>query len=254
MKCKIINLVLYLIIIIVGAGCSILSAESKLTSDQNPHSFRTEIKKTLEIDYLLYLPEDYASSDKQWPLMLFLHGAGERGDDVNEVKMHGPPKLIAEENKEFPFVIVSPQCPEGTVWTSDTQTETLDALLKYITSHYRIDEDRVYLTGLSMGGYGTWRLACDYPHRFAAIAPICGGGDPRRVENIKHLPVWVFHGAKDPVVSPEESKEMVEALKKVGGNVKFTLYPDATHNSWSKTYENPELYEWLLEYSSSGNR
>jgi len=148
-------------------------------------------------------------------------------------------------------VLVSPQCPEGAWWSEDAQIATLDALLDDIVARYRIDKDRVYVTGLSMGGYGTWRLAMTYPQRFAAIAPICGAGEPDEAEKIKHLPVWVFHGADDSVVPLERSQEMVDALKACGGNVHFTVYPDTNHNSWTPTYANPEFFDWLLAQKRS---
>lgn len=200
-----------------------------------------EMKDDGKLNYLLYLPAHYESSQKKWPLLLFLHGAGERGNDLLKVKLHGPPKLIAQGQK-FPFIIVAPQCPEDQWW----DIETLDKLLKDVTAEYRIDTTRRYLTGLSMGGYGTWALATEYPDRFAAIAPVCGGGDPSKAESIKHIPIWVFHGAKDEVVPIEKSQEMVAALTALGADVKFTVYPEAAHDSWTKTYNNPELYEWFL--------
>ncbi|MCB0264904.1 MAG: prolyl oligopeptidase family serine peptidase [Calditrichaeota bacterium] len=197
---------------------------------------------TVAGEYLLYLPQNYETSKDKWPLMLFLHGAGERGDDLEKVKVHGPPKLVAN-GKEFPFVLVSPQCPEGMWWSTDV----LDALLNEITENYNIDENRIYVTGLSMGGFGTWALAEKYPHRFAAIAPVCGGGDPAAVPTFSHLPVWVFHGAKDNVVPIDRSEAMVNELKKNGADVQFTVYPEAGHDSWTETYDNPALYEWFLK-------
>ncbi|RPI70147.1 MAG: phospholipase, partial [Ignavibacteriales bacterium] len=137
------------------------------------------------------------------------------------------------------------QCPDGQWWS----ISDLDVLLNEITDEYKVDKKRIYVTGLSMGGFGTWELAIKYPDRFAAIAPVCGGGNSRLAGILKDLPVWVFHGAKDNVVPLKNSEEMVEALEKVGGNVKFTVYPDATHDSWTETYNNPELYEWFLNQS-----
>ncbi len=191
--------------------------------------------------YLLYLPKGY-EKQSSWPLLLFLHGAGERGDDLNRVKVHGPPKLI-EQGMEFPFIVVSPQCPKDSWW----QSVKLVALLDEIAEKYKVDPDRVYVTGLSMGGFGTWRLAALVPQRLAAIVPICGGGEPLLAKHFAHLPVWVFHGAKDSVVPIRRSEEMVEAIKKCGGHPKFTVYPDAGHNSWTKAYDNPQLYQWLLQ-------
>lgn len=196
-----------------------------------------------KIKYLYYLPEKYETSNKAWPLILFLHGAGERGKNFKKVKLHGPPKLI-ENGKKFQFIVVAPQCPPKQWWNNDD----LDLLLNYITENYRVDAKRIYLTGLSMGGYGTWALATEYPNRFAAIAPVCGGGDPLKSETLKHIPIWVFHGAKDEIVPIEKSQEMVDALKALGANVKFTIYPEATHDSWTETYNNPALYRWFLKH------
>ena len=203
-------------------------------------------QKTGEItmlNYLLYVPPEYSEDHTtRWPLMLFLHGAGERGDDLEKVKIHGPPKLVAQ-GKHFPFIIVSPQCPSDEWWLPVQLSDLLDE----ISATYRVDQDRIYVTGLSMGGYGAWSMAIEYPSRFSAIAPICGGGDSSDVARIAHLPIWVFHGAKDSVVPLKRSEDMVEALKKVGGQVTFTVYPEADHDSWTETYNNPELYEWFLQ-------
>jgi len=211
---------------------------------QSKQSFEKKVVKRVSANYLLYLPKDYGKDRRQrWPVILFLHGAGERGGDLELVKKHGPPKIV-EDKKDFPFIVLSPQCPEGGWWPADFLIPLLDEVAK----QYRVDKSRVYLTGLSMGGFGTWALAIEHPDRFAAIAPICGGGDPKLVSRIKHLPVWVFHGAKDPVVPLEKSEMMVKALEEAGGNVKFTAYPEATHDSWTETYDNPELYEWFLSH------
>jgi predicted peptidase len=193
------------------------------------------------MDYLLCLPKDYAEKDA-WPLMLFLHGAGERGNDLDRVKVHGPPKLIAA-GKSFPMIVVSPQCPSRHWW----RPNELNALLDEIIEKYKVDQDRIYVTGLSMGGFGTWTLAAYAPERFAALVPICGGGDAFSARRISHIPVWAFHGAKDSVVPLSASETMIEALKKAKGNVQFTVYPEADHDSWTETYNNPELYTWLLQ-------
>jgi predicted peptidase len=199
-------------------------AQEPAPGQQQGQSFSKQVTKTLAARYLLYLPKEYGNDPAaRWPVILFLHGAGESGDNLEVVKKHGPPKLVAA-SKEFPFIIVSPQCPsraEG--WNA----EVLAALLDEVIAKYRVDPDRVYLTGLSMGGFGTWNLAAAYPDRFAAIAPICGGGQRRMARRLRGLPAWVFHGAKDPTVPLRESEEMVDALKAAGGNVKFTVYPEA---------------------------
>jgi predicted peptidase len=212
---------------------------------QNPASLNKTIKKEININYLIHLPENYGQTDEKFPLMIFLHGAGERGNDLEQVKMWGPPK-IAEKDKTFPYVLISPQCPKDDWWTSMQQIENLHALTLAIIKNYHIDESRVYLTGLSMGGYGTWALACEYPDLFAAIAPICGGGQPLLTRKITHIPVCVFHGAKDQVVPISESEKMVNALRSYGGNVEFTIFPEATHNSWSKAYNETDLLDWFL--------
>lgn len=209
---------------------------------QQHKEFEKEIKVKVKLRYLLYLPPDYGTKDQAWPLVLFLHGAGESGSDLEKVKIHGPPKLV-EGGKDFPFILVSPQCP-GRGW----DVAALTALLDEVVNQYKVDRQRVYLTGLSMGGFGTWALAAAHPERFAAIIPICGGGSPARAARLKDLPIWAFHGAKDPVVPLEQSQVMVDAVNAAGGKVKFTIYPDAAHDSWTATYANPEIYQWLLQH------
>ena len=239
---------------LLGAGCASTDKGPQPVPGQHSRSFETEIRKTVSVNYLLYLPENYVDSKGKWPLILFLHGAGGRGDDLEKVKTHGPPKLIAEEERQYPFVIVSPQCPEDDWWSAEAQIDRLNALLDEIVSRYRIDKERIYVTGLSMGGFGTWRLAIEYPDRFASIAPICGGGNSDKAARISHVPAWVFHGAKDSTVQLSKSEEMVDALKEAGGNVKFTVYPDANHDSWTETYNNPELYDWFLEHKRTDRK
>jgi predicted peptidase len=230
------------------------ASDMKTNSTQTAQHLATERAERLTADYLLFLPKDYnAKLGKRWPLILFLHGAGERGTNVWLVAKHGPPKIV-QQNPEFPFIVVSPQCLPDKIWSN----ETLISLLDDIVSEYAVDTNRVYLTGLSMGGYGAWELGLTYPERFAAIAPICGGGEfitpflasGKKAEALKSLGVWAFHGAKDPVVPLRESERMVDLLKKIGvKEVKFTVYPDAEHDSWTQTYDNQELYDWFLKHS-----
>jgi predicted peptidase len=229
------------------------AATSAPPSAQMPKQFQFTRTEHFEVNYLLFLPQGYeAKAEKRWPLILFLHGAGERGTNVWKVATHGPPKIVTSR-PDFPFIVVSPQCPEHQTWSK----EALLALLDEITGKYAVDTNRVYLTGLSMGGYGTWDLGLAYPERFAAIAPICGGGQVISVllanrakgSALNTLGVWAFHGGKDPVVPLEESQRMVDALKRAGvPDVKFTIYPEAQHDSWTETYKNPEFYEWLLKH------
>lgn len=218
-------------------------------------SLETTLTKEIKVGYQLYLPEGYdCDTEKMWPVILFLHGAGERGDDLDRVKVHGPPKVVEGGGKALPFIIVAPQCPAKQIWDNDA----LITLLDHVLAGHRADPKRVYLTGLSMGGFGTFSLGLSYPERFAAIAPICGGGEwiktyvakGAKPQALKRLGVWVFHGLKDGVVLPEQSQIMVDALKKYGcEEVKYTTYPNAGHNSWTVTYDNPELYEWFLGHS-----
>ena len=217
---------------------------------QHSQTFEKTVTKNLTCNYLLFLPEGYGEQEKDWPMMLFLHGAGERGSDLQKVKIHGPPKIV-EEQGDFPFIVVSPQCPEDRWWNDDL--DVLINLLDEVVAKHDIDNDRVYLTGLSMGGYGTWALASKYPDRFAAIAPICGGGTMIMALGLEDMPVWAFHGAKDQVVPVGESERMVETINARGGNARLTVYPDAGHDSWTESYENQELYDWLLSHRR-GNR
>lgn len=201
------------------------------------------------LGYLLHLPANY-QSDQRWPLILFLHGYGQSGDDVDAVRAQGIARIVSEQ-PDFPFIAVAPQCPWHTWWPE--LAEDLDVLLDQISSSYAVDPARIYLTGLSMGGFGTWYLGTTRPQRFAAIAPICGGGYwfhgfPQRVAALKDTPVWAFHGAKDDVVPLAASQQLVDALQEAGGDVRLTIYPEAAHDSWTETYNNPELYAWFLQH------
>jgi predicted peptidase len=228
---------------LIAVGCALGLGMARVRADDKPKqeakTFEKPVTIIVKLHYLLYLPPKYEKGTEKWPLVVFLHGAGETGNDINKVKEHGPPKLV--EKKDFPFILISPQAP-----TRGWNPEAVNGLIDDVMAHYRVDPDRVYLTGLSMGGYGTWALAAAYPDKFAAAVPICGGGNPSAAAKLKNLPLWVFHGAKDTTVNPVQSKTMVEAVKKAGGNVKFTLYPEAGHDSWTEAYNDPELYKWLL--------
>ena len=185
-------------------------------------------------------------------MILFLHGAGERGANLNLVKVHGPPKIV-QQQPDFPFIVVSPQCPSGLWWTNSVQLDALNELLDAVIAECAVDVERVYLTGLSMGGYGAWHYALSKPSRFAAIVPIAGGYEhgsdevPDNICDLEDLPIWVFHGAEDDVVLPRQSEVLVNALRACPSEVRFTLYSGATHDeSWKLAYADPELYEWLL--------
>ncbi len=198
-----------------------------------------------ELNYLLYLPEDYdPEREGGFPTILFLHGAGERGDSLDAVTAWGPPRIAKE--KGLPFIVISPQCPRGEWWSS--QLTPLKALLDEAIEIYNIDTSRIYLTGLSMGGYGTFALALVHPEYFAAIAPVCGGGTPSMANFYKPPPAWVFHGDQDKVVPIECSQMMVDAFKKAGVEVKFTIYKGTGHNAFVKAYNDPLLYQWFLDH------
>src|ERR1043166_1639190 len=237
---------------LAACSCAMMLGAQEADEMQKPLRFEGQITRRVKLDYLLYFPKDYKASEaKKWPLLLFLHGAGERGSNVWKVAVHGPPKLVRQK-KDFPFIIVSPQCPDRQTWDNDI----LLALLDDVIAKHKVDTNRIYLTGLSMGGYGTWSLGISYPEKFAAIAPICGGGDTIKVkltsrqkgDALKSLGVWAFHGGKDPTVKLEESERMVAELKSVGcTDVKLTVYPEAGHDSWTESYNNPQLFEWFLQ-------
>jgi predicted peptidase len=213
------------------------------------------------LPYRLLKPLDYDPTQK-YPLVLFLHGAGERGTDNEKQLIHGVPEFAKEENrKRYPCFLIAPQCPSKDMWVdlnwraethrqSEEPAEPMRLALELvgtIQKEFSIDARRIYVTGLSMGGYGTWDALARRPELFAAGVPICGGGDETTASAIAKIPVWVFHGAKDPAVKVERSRRMVEALKRVGGDPKYTEYPDEGHASWVPAYKSPELIEWLFD-------
>lgn len=220
---------------------------STIKTDDAPEK---KITETVTVKFWLFLPEGYEAakddaSAKKWPLLLFLHGSGERGNDLDKVKVHGPPKIVAADASKIPMIVISPQCQSDRRWSPSQLVQLVDQ----VAAKYNADSKRLYITGLSMGGYGTWNILADYPGKFAAAIPICGGGDPKLVDKMKGTPIWVFHGAKDQAVKLERSEEMVNALKKLDADIKLTVYPEAGHDSWTVTYDNPEVYQWLLEKS-----
>lgn len=198
-----------------------------------------------KLGYLLFLPKDYGTDGRKWPVMLFLHGSGERGDDLKLVKVHGPPKLV-DRRPDFPFIVVSPQCPKDRSWNGEVQLHVLAELIDSVLTRFATDRERVIVTGLSMGGFGSWSLTAKHPARFSAAVPICGGGDPDMAGKLKSVPFWVFHGAKDFGVPLKLSESMVAAIEKVGGSAKLTVYPEAGHDSWTETYKNEAVYDWML--------
>jgi len=240
---------------------------------EHPYTFE---QGDLRINYLLYLPENYGRNPfKRWPLLLFLHGSGEQGstvEDLERLKAQGLPKLVVEQ-PDFDalterFMVLSPQCP-GWYWKA--RFDALDALLEEIQETYAVDPQHIYLTGISMGGFGAWQYGLQHPRRFAALVPIAGGygyavetvyvgggysevaltldpEPPAHLCDLEQMPVWVFHGAQDTGIPHEQTADvLVEALQACGGKVRYTLYPDTGHDAWTETYDDPAFYAWLLE-------
>ncbi|MDF1658281.1 MAG: prolyl oligopeptidase family serine peptidase [Verrucomicrobiales bacterium] len=229
----------------------ISSAENAKSDHQSIQKLPAEIAaktENLNDQFWLYLPERYAASTENLPLIIYLHGSSRRGRNLEEVKANGLPPLL-DLKDDFEFVVASPQALSNFPWQESWRPRDLILLLDYLLTAHKIDRNRVYLTGLSMGGYGTWACIAEHPDRFAAAVPICGGGHPDSAEAIGALPVWAFHGDDDLVVPVERSIEMVEAVKSSGGNARLTRYPGVGHDSYTQTYANPELFRWLLEQS-----
>ena len=204
------------------------------------------------LEYVTYMPHNL-DTQADWPLVLFLHGSGERGDDIALVSEHGLPKY-ARDVGSYQFILVAPQCPLEKRWTD--YTETLHELVQHIVDTYAIDTNRLYLTGLSMGGQGTWDFAVNYPDLFAAILPICGRIPPAsdfmdRLCSLKDKPTWIFHGAKDEAVPVENSEKIAEALEACGSDARLTIYPEGTHFIWDMVYANPLVMDWLLSHVKS---
>ncbi len=252
-----------LLLTMTGSFCSIASAQKVEAG-----FIKRDIKVAGErYCYQIFVPPHY-TPDEKWPVILFLHGAGERGTDCEHQTQIGLGPVMRQELETFPAVVVFPQCRPDSVWIGHMEELALKALDKTI-KEFQGDPSRIYLTGLSMGGYGTWYLASRYPKKFAAIAPVCGGIMPPAgrifprnamaliprdkpyetiAKKIGKTPVWIFHGSADPVILVTESREMNAALKALGGNVKYTEYPGVSHNSWDKAYAEPEFVRWLLSH------
>ncbi|MDZ4307512.1 prolyl oligopeptidase family serine peptidase [Allopontixanthobacter sp.] len=196
--------------------------------------------------YQLFIPKALEagtdSREAKWPLMIFLHGSGERGDDIARVKLHGPPKH-ADRNPDFPFILISPLLGAEQDW----DIAKLDRILDHVVATLPVDPSRIYLTGLSRGGHATWRWGAAEPQRFAALAPVAGRGEADTACALKDTPLWAFHGDRDDVVPPEGSFAMARAIRACNGRIaRLTIYPDLGHNAWDPAYEDPELYLWLL--------
>ncbi len=233
-----------------GLLCA-MSAGRGLAADNKDVGYVDRVFKDAdgkESKYVVFVPHDY-KGDKAYPLILFLHGAGETGTDGWKQESVGLGKAIKKQQKTFGFIAVFPQAQKRT-WQADSEEgKRAMAILEQVEKEYKVDSKRIYLTGLSMGGYGTWSFAVKYPDKWAAIVPICGGGDPKEAAKIKNIPCWCFHGEADKAVNVQRSRDMIEALKAAGGMPRYSEYPGVGHNSWDKAYGTPELYDWLLQQS-----
>jgi predicted peptidase len=223
-----------------------------------PRQFADEQGNVLK--YRLLKPAGY-NVNRKYPLVIFLHGAGERGDDNKVQLVHGMKEFLDPARREkMPCYVVAPQCPTGKKWVEvdwsapsskfpEQASDSLGLTIKLVQSMIEtaaVDPNRIYITGLSMGGYGTWDAAARHPELFAAAAPICGGGDPETASRFKHIALWAFHGDQDQAVKVERSRQMIEALKAAGGEPKYTEYPGVGHDSWTATYKNQEFHDWLF--------
>ena len=194
--------------------------------------------------YLAYLPPGYEGDEKQFPLVLFLHGSGERGDDLAKVRLHGPPFEV-DKGRSFPFILVSPQCPEFRYW----DLNGLVGLIDHLESKYRVDKNRIYVSGLSMGGFATFGLAALIPDRIAAALPICGAEVATLAQRLVGTPIWAIHGTKDTAVPIKRDREIISAIKAAGGKAKLTAIKNGGHGVWVDAYAGSEVYDWLLSHS-----
>ena len=240
--------VIALAVLLAAAGLVPLSAADRgLPIGRSVHRISLHDPVADHVNYLLYVPPGYArDSTVDWPLILFLHGSEQRGDDPSMLDNMAL-LAFAEKAQDFPFIAVIPQCPRNTHWPPRFVKEVLDT----VEGALRIDRSRVYLTGFSMGGYGTWQTAAAFPGTFAAIAPICGMSDLPDASRLAGIPIWAFHGAQDVNVPVTESQKMIATLRRSGADARLTVYPDLAHDCWTMTYRDSRLYLWFLDHSLS---
>ena len=225
-----------------------MTMENYSTSDDE---ITTHLSLSYNLSYRTYFPENYDERNTKLPIVFFLHGVGERGENLDLVETHGIPKLI-KNGKKFPFITVAPQCPFNQWWSRSEMIKSLINLVEKVVQKYDVDDSRVYITGLSMGGFGTIALANERPDLFAAALPVCGGADFSDYSNLKRLPIWFFHGSEDDEHPASYSEKIYNALKDQNKDVKLTIYDGVGHNSWDLTYDNQEIYDWLLSKENSG--
>lgn len=230
----------------LALACAALPALPGRTADR-PTGFldRTVEAGGKSIPYVLYVPRNY-TPEKKWPVILFLHGSGERGTDGLKQSQVGIGTALRMFSERYPALVVMPQCAPGASWRGDMNALALKAVDQTM-AEYSCDPSRQYLTGLSMGGFGSWLIATEDPKRFAAVVPVCGGGDPSMASRLKDVPIWVYHGDADQAVPVQRSRDMVDAIKAAGGTlIKYTELPGVPHNSWDAAYSDKALAEWLF--------
>ena len=214
-------------------------------SISSPQAFAAHGLKRLKYKYLISVPENYDKEPgKKWPVIFYLHGRHASGTNLRSIERYGLPYYLST-GKKMDFIVVSPQCPWGRNWCSD---DWFNPLYDEVASRYRVDDCRIYMIGMSMGGFGTWALANRMPDRFAAISPMCGGAEVKWAENLSRIPTWVFHGTADPVIPISRSEEMVKAMKNKNIHLKFSRLAKQGHDI-SSQFNNDELYSWLLQFS-----
>ncbi|MCS6988155.1 MAG: prolyl oligopeptidase family serine peptidase [Chloroherpetonaceae bacterium] len=247
------------LIVLVSIVCASLTVVAKAQQAEATFEKHFFERRGLKIPYRLLSPRA-SSKEARYPLVLYLHGAGERGNDGSDLVLKHGALEFAKRQDRFPCYVLAPQCPKEMKWSpyqkelgyyrlADTASaiqEAVAELVKFIQSQRAVDSSRVYVVGLSMGGFGAWELAMRNPSLFAAAVPICGGGDATKARLIKHLPVWVFHGADDQIIKVQWSRQMVDSLKAAGGSPRYTEFPYVGHNAWSPAFATEELYEWLF--------
>ncbi|GGG13358.1 prolyl oligopeptidase family serine peptidase [Paenibacillus abyssi] len=210
------------------------------------HKLETVVMKKVSIHYQLFKPSAYeARTDKKWPVILFLHGMNKRGDDIHSLDVYGLNEFV-KSKKDFEFLVITPQCPFFSTWPMER--DAVIALVNEIVTNERVDTERIYLTGFSMGGNGVLDLAVNAPQLFAAVVPIAGWLVAEKTELLKHIPVWAFHGEADDVIPVQRTEEMVAALESMGGHVRMTTFPRLKHSIMNEVYNHPELYHWLLQH------
>lgn len=232
-------------------GCSAAHSGAREASMSTGILFRQVAVNGVERRYAVYVPRDYDAS-RAWPTIIFLNGSGECGEDGQKQALVGLGSAALGDAKAWPFLIVFPQKPDAkSTWVD--HDALIFAALRDVESHFRVDRARLYLTGLSQGGFGTWNIAAKHPGTFAAIAPVCGWADVSIAGALKKTPTWAFHGAKDDVVRFESSRDIVAAIEAAGGEAKFTLFPEANHNSWDPAYRGDQnLGAWFLQHRLFG--